>query len=738
MCGFAGFISFSESPLTQDQRADILGQMGTVLSRRGPDEQTVYDDGYLSFVFRRLSIVDVENGSQPIWNEDKSMFVSINGEIYNHQSFRDQLQGEHQFSTQSDSEAVLHLFEEDGTECFSKLNGMFAVMLYDKNTRSLTLARDRLGIKPLYWAKTESGFLFASELKALLQHPDCPRDINWRELDLNVIQQKRNVPTYLKDVNHLQPGSHLSVSPDGELSSEVYWSIEEHFRHEDDSFDPEAASREYERLISDSTTKRLMSDVPVGLFLSGGIDSSLLAGIAAKSNKDLHCFTVVENTTVASGDAPTAVQVTDELGVPLYAAHFDYTEIAQNFTLRDFERMIVMIESPRFNPEWLFKSELHRFAKEQVPDLKVILLGQGADEFAGGYSNRVDGGFADWNDYLSREVAEDVRQQFGIDKGISGELSELINLKHFDKKLDERATDYHEKMRLHVYQMQHFNLWHEDRSSSFNGVEARVPFLDHRLVEFLAGVPDTSFENMFWDKAVVRDALSNCLESYPENRAKVGFISTERHSTIDEMVLLMATNIYSTFRLLYLEMEEQPLFRAEKLDEIHEIVKSGNNEAILNAWKLIAMMALAVFERFCRNPQVFLDFMNEDERPVRRRLTRDELGRLDELYPEETVTGRDWTLSSTFRIPDRVRLLSGLDTDEKSTDIYLHMNGQVAKTLTIPHDDTWVVDMLGRLANNNDGSTDVQYWSNEMKRDPDDLVAALNYLIGEGFLERTA
>jgi len=522
------------------------------------------------------------------------------------------------------------------------------------------------------------------------------------------------------------------------LSSQVYWSIDEHFRHEDDSFDSEAASREYERLISDSTTKRLMSDVPVGLFLSGGIDSSLLAAIAAKSKKDLHCFTVVENTTVASGDVPTAVKVTDELGVPLYAAHFDYTEIAEQFTLRDFERMIVMIESPRFNPEWLFKSELHRFAKEHVPDLKVILLGQGADEFAGGYSNRVDSGFVDWNDYLSREVAEDVRQQFGIEKGISGELSELINLKHFDENLDSRATDYHEKMRLHVYQMQHYNLWHEDRSSSFNGVEARVPFLDHRLVEFLAGVPDTSLDDMFWDKAVVRQALTSCLETYPENRAKVGFISTEHHSTIDEMVLLMAANIYETFRLLYLEMEEQPLFQAEKLDEIHEIVKSGNNESILNAWKLIAMMSLAVFEKFCRNPQVFLDFMDQDERPVRRRLSRDELGRLDELYPMETVSSREWTLSSTFRIPDRVRLLTGMDSNAQSTDIYLHMNGQVAKTLTIPTEDTWVVDMLERLANDKEHATDMQYWTKETKTNPDDFVAALNYLIGEGFLERTA
>ena len=339
---------------------------------------------------------------------------------------------------------------------------------------------------------------------------------------------------------------------------------------------------------------------------------------------------------------------------------------------------------------------------------------------------------------MSNEVAEDVRLHFGFEKGIPDELSDMINLKHFDHRLDSRAMDYHEKMLLHVYQMQHFNLWHEDRSSSFYGLEARVPFLDHRLVEFLAGVPDPSLEQMFWDKAVVREALANCLEEYPEDREKVGFISTIHHTTIDTMVLTMATNIYSSFRMLYLTMEEQPLFLDSKLDEIYELIQVGNNESIIYAWKLMAMMSLAVFEKFCRNPQVYLDFVHEDERPVCRRLTADELGRLDELYPQETPGSQQWTLSSTFKIPGSVRLLTGLDKDDQSTDIYLHMNGQVAKTLTIPHKDIWVVDMLGRMANQSDGPGDVQYWSNEMQTNPENLVDALNYLAGQGFIERTA
>ena len=243
---------------------------------------------------------------------------------------------------------------------------------------------------------------------------------------------------------------------------------------------------------------------------------------------------------------------------------------------------------------------------------------------------------------------------------------------------------------------------------------------------------------MFWDKAVLRQTMTHCLESYPQDREKAGFIATEHHSTIDKMVLVMATNIYSAFRMIYLEMDEQPLFLANKLDEIHKTVLSGNHESIINAWKLIAMMGLAIFEKFCRNPQVFLDFVNEDEGPICRRLTRDELGRLDELYPEETAGARQWTPSSTFQIPERVKLLSGLDTNEQTTDIYLHINGQIKRTLTIPNQDIWVVNMLGRLADNKDAPVDVQYWANEMQINPENLVTALDYLIDRGFLERTS
>src|SRR5262245_30864974 len=185
MCGFAGFVSFDpRHQRAAAERRAILHAMGGQLARRGPDDETLFDDGILAFVFRRLSIVDVAGGRQPIWNEDRSVFVSVNGEIYNHAELRGTLREAHAFSTRSDSEIALHLHEERGPEFLALLNGMFALVLWDTRARRLLLARDRVGIKPLYYARTRDGLLFGSELKSLLAHPDCPTELNLADVDL--------------------------------------------------------------------------------------------------------------------------------------------------------------------------------------------------------------------------------------------------------------------------------------------------------------------------------------------------------------------------------------------------------------------------------------------------------------------------------------------------------------------------------------------------------------------------
>ena len=235
MCGIAGFLRFQKQKFDLERRQQILNDMGSAIARRGPDEQTFYDDEMLSFVFRRLSIIDVDGGQQPIWNEDRSIFVAVNGEIYNHRELREPLETNHTFRTQSDSEIVLHLYEEYGEACFERLNGMFAAVLWDTKRKKLLLARDPLGIKPLYYALLDDGLIFGSELKALLMHPECPRELAWNDLEIIGVQQKAEVSTYVEGVQFLGGGCYAAISADRPFTRENFWRIDDHFRHEPQS-----------------------------------------------------------------------------------------------------------------------------------------------------------------------------------------------------------------------------------------------------------------------------------------------------------------------------------------------------------------------------------------------------------------------------------------------------------------------------------------------------------------------
>jgi len=294
MCGFAGQLNLDGLASDKSQRLSWLRAMGQQLERRGPDDEQFYDDGFLSLVFRRLSIIDLDGGRQPLWNEDHSVMAVVNGEIYNHQEIRSQLQigqlgDRHQFSTRSDSEVVVHLYEDRGTALMEVLNGMFALLVWDTRNRRLLLARDRLGIKPLFYAVVGNTVIFASELKALLAHPDCPRDLDWWAFEGGGGDED-SLPTYIKGVKHLRGGHSLLVEQGKPLSPVSWWQLRDHFRagSEPGEYKTEEYLSQYGSLLRDSVHKRLMSDVPVGLFLSGGLDSTLLAAMAADAQQELH------------------------------------------------------------------------------------------------------------------------------------------------------------------------------------------------------------------------------------------------------------------------------------------------------------------------------------------------------------------------------------------------------------------------------------------------------------------
>jgi asparagine synthase (glutamine-hydrolysing) len=405
MCGFAGQVNLEGLLRDREQRLTHLRAMGQQLARRGPDDEQFYDDGYLSLVYRRLSIIDLEGGQQPLWNEDRSVLAVVNGEIYNHREIRSQLKDHHRFSTQSDSEVVVHLYEDRGPQLMQALNGMFALLAWDTKKRHLLLARDRLGIKPLFYTIVGKTLFFASELKALLAHPDCPRDIDWWAFEGGSADESR-LPTFIKEVQQL-PGGHGMEWGSGKPNIPVpYWQLSDSFpaNPEAGTYKAEDYISQYGDLLRDSVHKRLMSDVPVGLFLSGGLDSTLLAAMAADAKQELHCFTVVEDSALEQGDVEQAKRATEKLGLHYYPVRYDAKTVLDqlDFDLAQFEFLIWAVETPRFDIEWLLKHELHRFAKTKMPQLKVILLGQGADEFAGGYSRSVKSTNPSWQAYISR------------------------------------------------------------------------------------------------------------------------------------------------------------------------------------------------------------------------------------------------------------------------------------------------------------------------------------------------
>jgi asparagine synthase (glutamine-hydrolysing) len=603
MCGFAGFIKFDGHGPDPEARATVLSAMGKQLARRGPDDEQCYDDGILALVFRRLSIVDVAGGRQPFWNEDRTVMVAVNGEIYNHETLREKLRSSHRFGSRSDAEVVVHLYEDYGEDFVQHLNGMFAIMIWDRPRHRLLLVRDRLGIKPLHYCEIGETLLFGSELKALLAHPECPREMDFSQLQEWRIEA-RVLCNYVKGIHYLPAGHRLRFEPDREVTRKSYWSIANHFRapatpHEKS---PEEYIREYGELLADSVRMQLMSDVPVGLFLSGGIDSSLLAALAARHKSDLHCFTVVERGTVEAGDVDQAKKITDKLKLPFYPVLYDGESLLDelNYDFAQFEYFIWAMDKPRFHLEWLFKHELHRYARTAVPGIKVMLLGQGADEFAGGYSKRMDLNLPSWGVYLQnlRKARLAVRP---LEIEIPLHLLPFLSDRRRPADSQVLNCDFQAQMLDKTYTLQRYNLWHEDRTSASNGIEARVPFLDHRLVELCASVPSAYHEQLFFNKRIVREQLRRWLPEYPPDKMKVQFYLTGNREPSERLSAMIAQRVFPGFYRKYLQDEDSVFARPALLGLYRKLSNGGKVNARVTS-VLLQCMAIEIFHRLCQDP----------------------------------------------------------------------------------------------------------------------------------------
>jgi asparagine synthase (glutamine-hydrolysing) len=367
MCGIAGFLG----PGRADR--DLLKAMTGTLAHRGPDGEGYFLEGGAGLGHRRLAILDLETGDQPLYNEDRSVAVVYNGEIYNYLALREGLEARgHRFSTRSDTEVLVHLYEEEGPRFAARLNGIFAFALYDCRRGGLLLCRDPLGVKPLYYARTGSGLLFGSEVKALEAHPDCPGGLDMDALALYLTLEYVPAPLSIRrSVRKLLPGWYLWADAGG-VRTEPYW--EWTVPPPPATFD-EAVSRVREA-VRRSVKGQLLSDVPLGVFLSGGVDSSVVTAAMAAAGGRVESFSIgFEDPTF--DESAHARRVADHLGCSHHEHLFSEREL-----LAEVPRVLDHQDEPFADPSLFPTALLSRFARERVT---VALGGDGGDELFAGY-----------------------------------------------------------------------------------------------------------------------------------------------------------------------------------------------------------------------------------------------------------------------------------------------------------------------------------------------------------------
>jgi asparagine synthase (glutamine-hydrolysing) len=544
MCGFAGYID-----LRGERRAkkDVLSRMTNTLIHRGPDSSGFFIEANLGLGFRRLSIIDLAGGDQPLYNEDGSLVLLCNGEIYNYLELKQQLEQKgHTFNTESDVEVLLHLYEEEGVKLLDRLNGQFAFVIYDRRAQTLFLARDHFGINPLYFTVADGVLIFASEIKAILEHP-----LVERKVDLTGLDQILSFPglisprTMFKGIESLKSG-HLLTVRNGDLRVAEYWDLDYPRQGEVSYHKPESYYVEtLGGLLEQSVKYRLQADVPVGFYLSGGLDSSLIAAMIKKVSPAIkrHSFSI-SFTDKEICEARYQKLMARHVGSEHHETRFDWTEIAAQLST-----MIFHCESPVKESFNTCSLALSKAARDH--HISVILAGEGADELFAGYMGyRFDQlGLRDAPAYDLETILEDeLRIKLWGAKAIFYEVDQhpLRELKtslysdavgaqfedfeclNFELVNKQRLQDRHFihqrsyldcKLRL----SDHLLSEHGDRMVLANSVEGRYPFLDINLVEFARVIPPDLKLNGYAEKYILKKVAAELVPREIIEREKFGF-----------------------------------------------------------------------------------------------------------------------------------------------------------------------------------------------------------------------
>lgn len=554
MCGIAGILGGGK------ERREIVRSMVAAIAHRGPDGEGIYDDGAVALGHRRLAIIDLsENAAQPMSNEDRSIQIVYNGEVYNFEELREGLVRKgHRFCSRSDTEVLVHLYEEEGDRFVEKLNGMFAFAIWDARRRRLLLGRDRFGQKPLFWAMAGDCLVFASEIKALLRHPGVPRRVSPRAIDSLLTVNFTPAPgSFYEDVRRLLPGHLLVCEPGKEPVSRPYVAPPP---PRDLRISFEDATAEVDRLLTAAVKRQLVADVPVGVFASGGIDSTLvLSKLRDLGQTGLQAFSLGFHEASYS-ELPHAQKAAGILGTPLVALMFEAK------ALREPELLLEMFDEPFADVAAL---PTHALARAARPLITVALTGDGGDEIFGGYEHHV---VALWVDRLRvgrgprAALARRLAGLVPIDTRFRGSLRtvrrglEMLGCPEYQESIrllrsnlspaDRRALytpSFREELGGHdpwsvllppggpdlpverlfgAADDRMFSddfLFKSDMASMAVGLETRSPFLDVPLVDFVARLPLELLVHGVKGKRILRTLVERRVDRGLAARRKMGF-----------------------------------------------------------------------------------------------------------------------------------------------------------------------------------------------------------------------
>lgn len=535
MCGICGIIRKGDNK-------DIIKKMNDRIMHRGPDGEGYYIDGDVAFGHRRLSIIDLSTGDQPIYNEDNSVVTVYNGEIYNYVELRSKLESlGHEFKTKSDTEVLVHGYEEWHTDLPKHLRGMFAFAIYDKNRNEIFLARDNFGIKPLYYAKMNDSFMFASEIKSFLDVPDFKKEFN--EEILETYLEFSFVPTnetFFKGVYRLDAGCSL-LYKDEDIKINKYFKLD--FKEDTMSFSD--AVKNISDVMEDSVKRHLIADVEVGSFLSSGIDSSYIVSLA-KPDKT---YTVgYENKKY--DEINYAKDLADKLGIKN-----ESKIIKKDEYLDAIPKIMYHLDEPTSDPATI---SLYFVAKLASRDLKVVLSGEGADEFFGGYNyyreevdykfynkipygirhaiGKVAGLFPEVRgfNFLVRRGEKLENSYIGVNRNFSEKMARKVLRKNYElKAIDVTKNVYNEfKDYSNIDKMQaiDINFWlmkdillKADRMTMASSIEGRVPFIDKEVFSVASKLPFDYKVTKENTKVALREAARKVIPTDAYKKKKLGF-----------------------------------------------------------------------------------------------------------------------------------------------------------------------------------------------------------------------